>query len=111
MAETRTHPAAGDGWRVSTPNPWPTLRGLRLGCVKYLNSRPLIHAYDGPVVFDHPSALARMLAAGQLDTALVPLFETLRTPRYWLVDGVAVASDGPVYSVFLAYRGELRDVR
>jgi predicted solute-binding protein len=111
MAQTLISFAAGDGLRVSALDRWRSLRGLRVGCVKYLNSRPLIHAYDGPVVFDHPSALARMLAAGQLDTALVPLFETLRTPRYWLVDGVAVASDGPVYSVFLAYRGELRDVR
>ena len=87
------------------------LRGLRVGCVKYLNSRPLICAYDGPVVFDHPSALARMLAAGELDAALVPAFEALRDPRYLLVDGVAVACDGPVFSVFLAHRGELRDVR
>ena len=87
------------------------LRGLRIGCVQYLNSRPLICAYDGPVVFDHPSALARMLAAGELDAALVPVFEVLRNPRYLLVDGVAVGCDGPVFSVFLAYRGELRDVR
>ena len=87
------------------------LRSLRIGCVKYLNSRPLIRAYDGPVVFEHPSALARMLAAGELDVALVPVFEALRSPHYLLVDGAAVASDGAVFSVFLAYCGELRDVR
>ena len=92
-------------------DPWRALRGLRIGCVKYLNSRPLICAYDGPVVFDHPSALAKMLAAGELDAALVPAFEALRDPRYVLVDGVAVGCDGPVFSVFLAHRGELRDVR
>ena len=92
-------------------DPFAALRGLRIGCVKYLNSRPLICAYDGPVVFEHPSALARMLAAGELDAALVPAFEALRDPRYLIVDGVAVACDGPVFSVFLAYRGELRDVR
>ena len=92
-------------------DPWRAMRGLRIGCVKYLNSRPLICAYDGPVVFDHPSALAKMLAAGELDAALVPAFEALRDPRYVLVDGVAVGCDGPVFSVFVAYRGELRDVR
>ncbi len=92
-------------------DPWHVLRGLRIGCVKYLNSRPLICAYDGPVVFDHPSTLAKMLAAGDLDAALVPAFEALRDPRYVLVDDVAVGCDGPVFSVFLAYRGELRDVR
>ncbi len=90
---------------------WPALRGLRLGCVKYLNSRPLIHPFTGPVVFDHPSVLAKKLSAGELDAALVPVFEALRNPHYFLVDGAAVASDGPVFSVFLAYQGELKDVR
>jgi chorismate dehydratase len=52
-----------------------------------------------------------MLAAHELDVALVPVFEALRDPHYHLVDGAAVASDGAVFSVFLAYRGELRDIR
>ncbi len=96
--------------RVNGADPWRALRGLRIGCVQYLNSRPLICAYDGPVVFDHPSALARMLAAGELDAALVPAFEAVREAKYALVDDVAVACDGEVFSVFLAYRGALRDV-
>lgn len=78
--------------------------------MKYLNSRPLICAYDGPVIFDHPSELARGLAAGELDVALVPIFEVLRAPVYSIADGVAVACDGPVFSVILAYRGELAGV-
>lgn len=92
-------------------NQEPALAGLRIGCVKYLNARPLIHSYDGPVLFDHPSHLARGLAAGQLDAALVPVFEMFRAPVYRVVDDVAIASDGPVYSVILAYRGELGKVR
>jgi chorismate dehydratase len=112
MAETVAYQAnrGGSPLRVNVDR-YAALRGLRVGCVKYLNSRPLIRAYDGPVVFDHPSALARMLASGELDAALVPAFEALRDPRYSLVDGVAVACDGPVFSVFLAYRGELKDLR
>lgn len=97
--------------RVSDGDPWHALRGLRIGCVKYLNSRPLICAYDGPVIFDHPASLAKMLAAGELEAALVPVFEAVRDPHYLLVDDVAVGCDGPVFSVFLAYRGELRDVK
>ena len=89
----------------------PALRALRIGCVQYLNARPLIHGYDGPVVFDHPSGLARALADGALDVALVPIFEALNHPRYLLADGVAIASDGPVFSVFLAHRGPLAEVR
>lgn len=89
----------------------PALTGLRIGCVQYLNARPLIHAYDGPVIFDHPSGLARSLAAGELDVALVPTFEALRDPRYALAEGVAIGSDGPVHSVFLAHRVPVEKVR
>jgi chorismate dehydratase len=90
---------------------WPALSKLRIGCVQYLNARPLVYGYDGPVVFNHPSALARDLARGKLDAALVPIFEVLRDPRYLLVDDVAIASDGPVFSVVVAYRGPLEKVR
>jgi len=27
-------------------SPWTALHGLRIGCVRYLNSKPLIHDYD-----------------------------------------------------------------
>jgi chorismate dehydratase len=76
---------------------------LRLGCVKYLNAQPLIHGWSGVVRFDHPSALCRQLAAGALDVALVSSFEYLRNPIYSIVDGLAIASDGPVFSVVLAH--------
>ena len=91
--------------------PFAALRELRIGCVQYLNSKPLIHGYNGAVIFDHPSGLARDLIAGKLDVALVPTFEALRHPQYALVEGVAIASDGPVFSVFLAYRGALAEVK
>lgn len=78
----------------------------RLGCVKYLNARPLARGWPGKVQFDHPSVLCRRLAAGELDVALVSSFEFLRNPIYSIVDGVAIASDGPVFSVFVAHRPE-----
>lgn len=90
---------------------YPALESLRIGCVQYLNSKPLIYDYPGRVVFDHPARLAEGMAAGMLDAALVPVFEAFAGAPYRLVDGVAIASRGPVYSVFLAYRGELKDVR
>ncbi len=79
--------------------------------MKYRNARPLIHGWDGPVVFDHPSALCRQLAAGELDVALVSSFEFLRNPIYSVVDGLAIASDGPVYSVILAHMAPLNVMR
>ena len=84
---------------------------LRLGCVQYLNARPLIHGWHGDVRFDHPSALSRQLAAGELDVALVSSFEYLRHPVYSVVDGIAIGSDGPVYSVILAYLGPIDALR
>ena len=92
-------------------NPVNSLRGLRIGCVRYLNSRPLIEGLS-EVRLEHPSALAAALREGELDAALVPVFEVLRSPagRYRLVDGVGICSDGPVYSVFVAHQAELCDV-
>ena len=87
------------------------LRGLRIGCVRYLNSRPLIEPYDGPVVLDHPSALAAALERGEMDVALVPVFEALRLPGYFAVDGVSISSLGPVWSVILAYQGALSEIK
>jgi len=46
-----------------------------------------------------------MLAAGELDVALVSSYEFLRNPIYQIVDGVSIASDGAVYSVVVAYEG------
>jgi chorismate dehydratase len=83
---------------------------LRIGCVKYLNARPLIHGWPGEVVFDHPSVLCDKLASGGLDVALVSSFEFLRNPVYTLVDGVSISSRGPVHSVFVAHQGPLSEI-
>jgi chorismate dehydratase len=86
------------------------LKSVRVGCVKYLNARPLIRDWPGNVEFDHPSALCQRLAKGQLDVALVSSFEFLRNPIYHIVDDVAISSDGPVYSVVVAHRGEFSNI-
>jgi len=87
------------------------LDALRIGCVRYLNAVPLIHGYRGPIVFEHPAELARALRDGRLDVALAPIYETLGERQYLVVDDVAIASHGAVFSVFLAYRNDLREVR
>ena len=79
---------------------------MRIGCVKYLNARPLISGWPGEVEFDDPSALCQQLANGELDVALVSSFEFLRNPIYRIVDDISISSDGPVYSVVVAYCGE-----
>jgi len=86
------------------------LNSLHIGCVKYLNARPLIRGWPGNVEFDHPSVLCQRLANGQLDIALVSSFEFLRNPIYRIVDDVSISSDGPVYSVVVAHCGEFSDI-
>jgi predicted solute-binding protein len=86
------------------------VKSLRVGCVKYLNARPLIHGWAGGVDFDHPAALCRKLERGELDVALVSSLEFLRHPIYRIVDGVSISSRGEVYSVIVAYGGELERV-
>ena len=86
------------------------MKSVRLGCVKYLNARPLIRGWRGNVEFDHPSALCQRLAKGELDVALVSSFEFLRNPIYRIVDNVSISSDGPVYSVVVAHRGEFSKI-
>ena len=86
------------------------MKSVRVGCVKYLNARPLIGGWPGNIEFDHPSALCQRLAKGQLDVALVSSFEFLRNPIYRIVDDVSISSDGPVYSVVVAHRGEFSNI-
>src|SRR5207244_9847677 len=86
------------------------LKSSRIGCVKYLNARPLIRGWAGDVDFDHPSALCNKLAAGELDLALVSSFEFLRNPTYRIVDDISISSVGPVYSVIVAHRGDISEV-
>jgi len=86
-------------------------QSLRIGCVKYLNARPLIHGWPGGVSLDHPSVLCAQLARGELDVALVSSFEFLRNPIYRIVDGVSISSYGPVYSVVVAHVGKIEDIK
>lgn len=87
------------------------MKSLRIGCVKYLNARPLICGWPGDVAFDHPSVLCRKLADAELDVALVSSFEFLRNPIYRIVDDVSISSDGPVYSVVVVHRGDIAQVQ
>lgn len=89
---------------------WPALSTIRIGCVRYLNARPLIHCYDGPVACEHPSELARAIAAGAIDAGLVPIVELFGSRPYLVVDDVAIASEGAVFSVVLAHQTPLKKI-
>lgn len=83
----------------------------RIGCVRYLNSKPLIHGHHDEVSFEVPASLADRLHAGRLDVALSPIFELMAHPGYLVADDVAIASRGAVFSVFIAHQGDVSQLR
>ncbi|QDU56468.1 menaquinone biosynthetic enzyme MqnA/MqnD family protein [Aeoliella mucimassa] len=92
---------------MSTPTDSETV--LRIGAVKYLNSKPLVHGLSealptADVIYDLPSRLADQLKAGTIHVALVPIVEYLRQPKFRLVSNACVGCRGPVLSVKVYFR-------
>jgi chorismate dehydratase len=82
---------------------------IRVGAVNYLNTKPLICdleqiAPEVDLVLDVPSRLADLLAAGELDVALIPVIEYFRAGGYTIVPDISIATRGPVLSVTLFSR-------
>ena len=84
---------------------------FRVGSVPYLNAAPLTLGIEQSVQFVVPARLAEMLRANQLDAALVSLAEVLFNDRYEVLDSIAIASAGAVYSVILAHRPPLPEIK
>ena len=76
----------------------------------YLNAAPLTRDLGVELVLATPAKLAEMLRRDELDAALVSLTEVLLNDRYDILDGVAIASLGEVFSVFLAHKKPLAEV-
>ena len=83
---------------------------FRIGSVEYLNAAPLTHGLAERLLFTTPARLAALLRRDLLDAALVSITEVLLTGRYDILDGVAIAARGEVYSVFLAHKRPLATV-
>ena len=84
---------------------------FRIGSVQYLNAVPLTRGIQSEVIFAEPARLAEMLRASELDAALVSTAEVLLTDRYDILDGIAIASLGEVYSVLLVHRCPLAEIQ
>ncbi|GAB4254882.1 MAG: menaquinone biosynthesis protein [Candidatus Methylacidiphilales bacterium] len=77
-----------------------SLHSRRIGCVPFLNARPLIAAFPRAPILEEPAQLARSLAEGRLDLALVPSFAALHG-GWSAVAGYGIACLGEVRSVIL----------
>ena len=82
---------------------------FRIGSVHYLNAVPLTRGIESEIIFATPARLAEMLRCDELDAALVSITEVLLNDRYDILDGIAIASLGEVYSVLLAHRRPLEE--
>ena len=82
---------------------------LKIGCVPYLNAKPLLDGLEG-VVLHPPADLVGMLVSGQLDVALLPAIEVLRRGLAH-VPGIAIASPGKTDSVRLHHAVETADIK
>jgi predicted solute-binding protein len=92
-------------------SPAASLGKFRVGSVKYLNAVPLTRGIESQVIFAEPAKLAEMLRRDELDAALVSTAEVLLTDRYDILDGIAIASLGEVYSVLLVHRQPLAEIK
>jgi chorismate dehydratase len=84
-------------------------RVQRIGCVGFLNAKPLIEGLEGladPVVrLDVPSALLADLERGEVDIALCPVIDYFRSHVPLVVVPVGcITSDGPTQTVRLFSR-------
>ncbi|HZE96931.1 MAG TPA: menaquinone biosynthesis protein [Planctomycetota bacterium] len=82
---------------------------IRIGCVPYLNAKPLIEGLDG-VLLKPPADLVGLLVSGKLDVALLPAIEVLRR-KLAFVPGIAIASPGRTDSVRLHHAVPVREIR
>jgi chorismate dehydratase len=76
----------------------------RIASVGYLNARPLTEHLDSDtyaLTRDIPARIAALLAAGEVDVALVPVAAALCTPGLRVVPGLCIGARGPVSSVLL----------
>lgn len=82
---------------------------IRIGCVPYLNAKPLIEGLDDVLLLP-PADLVGRLVSGSLDVALLPAIEVLRRGLAH-VPGIAIASPGKTDSVRLHHAVPVREIR
>lgn len=77
---------------------------FRLGVVSFLNARPLIAGLETDpgvqLAFAVPAALPEQLARGDVDAALVPIIDVLRSQgRYRIISDACIGCDGETMTV------------
>ena len=90
---------------------------VRLAAVSYLNTRPLIESLvsgwiPGFIVqVDIPSRLPARVESGEADLGLLPAGYLCSHPELVIAPGAGIACRGPVRSILLLTRGDVRNGR
>ena len=84
---------------------------IKIGAVSYLNSRPLLETLPFSVDKDVPSGLLHLFNSGKVDAALLSIYDIIKIPEAEVVDNIGIGCRGNVYSVILAYQGELKNIK
>ena len=94
---------------------------MRLAASTYLNSAPLVYSFSSGsqrlalsyefVGHQAPAVCAALLAAGEVEIALIPVIEYQRIPDLLLIPEIAVAAKQRVRSVLLVSQVPLAQVR
>ena len=88
---------------------------IRIGCVSYLNTTPLVwgldQAADLQLIYAVPARLLGMMQSGACDVALLPVIDYQRSGDFVLVPGSCIGADGHVHTVRLFSRVPIGQIR
>lgn len=91
---------------------------MRLGCLPYLNVRPLVYTLEQgglpqgwELVYAPPSVLAGMLEREEIAAAPVSAFACYANPSFAVCPGICIAADGPVKSVLVLSKVPVDQIR
>ncbi len=89
--------------RSTAPRPTPKRPRLHVGCVSFLNAKPLIHGLeryeDLELTHDVPARLLSGLIDSRFDVALLPVIDYQRMPGLRLLTSGAIGCDGATLTV------------
>ena len=84
---------------------------MKIGCVPYINSLPLIYGIENEVIKLPPRTLAKLLREDRLDVALAPSVILFDKKNYKVVPNISISSRGEVKSIILFYRDKIEDIK
>ena len=94
------------------------MRRLRISAISYLNTAPLMWAFEHgqsgrqfEISYTLPSACARALAAGTADIGIIPAAAYTQIPNLQILPDVAIASRQAVRSILLVSKVPIQEVR